>query len=299
LRLYLRGNVAHDGGARRNLSVRILYRAGGNGNIHPRAVLGQGHAFKLAHALAALQFVGDPFQAGALVGGGQRGDRLSDDLFGAVSVEPLRAAIPAHDDTARSAAHDGVFGRLHDGRQKRFGFIGRMAGGHVPADRNVSANGAAGIPHRRHGDIFHIWGAVLAPVGGLAAPHISGFHGFPHLLMKRGTQAGLLAARIVADHFLGGITRHPGESGIDILDGAFAVGDHHGVGSFFDSPHQAGFLHFGAQFACGVRVGLPNQVGLLTHGHIGGHGQGQRQERDGGDGEGGSLLCEFASWLAS
>ncbi len=86
------------------------------------------------------------------------------------------------------------------------------------------------------------------------------------------------------DDFLGAVAGHPGVGGIDVLNGSRAIGDHHGIRRLVDGAHQAGPLQFRADIPGGLRVGLRGQIRLLAHGSVGGHGQGQSQESDGGDG---------------
>ena len=158
-----------------------------------------------------------------------------------------------------------------------------MAGGYIAPDGNVSSSSAARIPHGRDGNIFQIRGAVLAPVGDLAAPDFTSLDGFQHLLVEGRTQVRLQSG-ITADYLFGAVARHPGVGGIDVLNGSFAIGDHHGIGRLVDRAYQAGFVHFRAQIPGGVDAGLLDQIRLLAHSHEGSQGQGQRQERDGGDG---------------
>ena len=68
---------------------------------------------------AALEPGQDAEQLVGVIGRNDDGDRSADGLRGRVAVQPLGAGVPARDDALERAAHDGVVGEFHDGRQVR------------------------------------------------------------------------------------------------------------------------------------------------------------------------------------
>ena len=111
------------------------------------------------------------------------------------------------------------------------------------------------IPDGGYGGFGFVQGAVLPAIREMAGPGTALQQLFPHpVVVFTGLLAALQDARVLAEHFAGGVAAHPLERGIDVLDGAAGVRDddrlrllfdHHGQAAYF--PQRA--LAFGDVFA--------------------------------------------------
>ena len=134
---------------------------GGHRERHPdqRAVLAHAIGFVVVDLLAPEhRFEDVEFLAVAGLGDDER-DGSADGLLGAVPVEALGAAVPAHHDPLRRLGHDGVVGGVHHGREQvlraRVGDIGNRHAGslepvrHRPPGTRRSGHRRSRRPHIR------------------------------------------------------------------------------------------------------------------------------------------------------
>src|ERR1700687_1571999 len=52
-----------------------------------------------------------------MIGSEEDGNRLSDHLFGRITIQSLGAVVPTNDDSVHRLAHDGVYGEFYNRRQ--------------------------------------------------------------------------------------------------------------------------------------------------------------------------------------
>ncbi len=109
------GQIAGDLGEAEQLTGRIEDRIDHDIGPEPCAVLADAPAFGLEFALPLRSLQGASRQAGGAVFlAVEAGEMLADNLVGAVTLEALRAGIPAGHDAGRIEHIDGVIGNRFD-----------------------------------------------------------------------------------------------------------------------------------------------------------------------------------------
>ena len=113
-------------------------------------------------------------------------------------------------------------------------------------DSDKVSNGARFVAKGCDGGRFPKQRAILAAVVKFAAPLATGGDGSPQMLVVfPWCSAGPENAGIGTDHLGFGIAGDLDEFGIDVLNGAFLIGDHHQVGALFDGARKKPQLPFG------------------------------------------------------
>ena len=207
-------------------------------------VFAQADAFVLRDRLALLYALDEIRQKGQPVGRHQNGSVLSDHVRGGIAEYRFRAAVPGEDGAGGREREDGVAGTLDDRSQERLRFLRRSPDAHVPLDRYVVGNLAAGILDRRDLHLLGVERAVLPPVDDLALPDPAASDGIPEILVeRRRLKPGFEDARLPAHGFLAGVSRQCGEGGIHVLNCPVGRGDDDAFRGLFDSRGQAGAIY--------------------------------------------------------
>ncbi len=233
--------------------------------------------------LAAMRLVGEPLRPGSgQFGfgcgiGGQIDVLHRQQLFPRVPVQLAGRRVDGQD--APVAVVDQEQG-VADGREHVAVFqvagvqrgLDRFAAGDVLLDGDEMRDRAALVPNGRDRGQFPVQRAVLAPIAEFAAPFAAAGDSPPQpLVLFPRSPAGFEKARIGADGFGFAITGDLDELGIDVLDGAVAVGDDDQVGALLDGPRKEAqsllglppFPRFGAQVFSLLKKRL-NQPGQLA-----------------------------------
>ena len=202
--------------------------------------------------------------------GHQHGDIFADNLFRAISKQRLRSAVPALDRAARSVVDDGVFRRILERGQEPACTLSSPAVSDVALDCGIGDSHPVRVTDGGDRHFFGVTGAVLAPIDQPASPGLAGGNRAPQLPVKgRILAAGLQHSRSASDHFLARVSRHPGESGADVLNRAGGIADNDGFPRLLDGGGQRKALNFERQCA-------------FTHGQAHGERGGNGREREEG-----------------
>ena len=97
LYLHTLGDIAGNGGGANDAAIAIFDGKNRQRNVQPLAVLAHPDGFDVLHALAFAQVGQNGRQFIRALRWHQQSDRLSNDLAGAIAIEPLRPCVPTRD----------------------------------------------------------------------------------------------------------------------------------------------------------------------------------------------------------
>ena len=107
-------DVARDYDRADDLAVRASHRRDAEGYVNVSAVLTAPNGLELVDRLAALQAREDLLRLAETLRRGKNADRLADYFVGAITVQVLRARVPALDRAVERLAEDGIVEILAD-----------------------------------------------------------------------------------------------------------------------------------------------------------------------------------------